>query len=210
MFLWRGFIDCENTKGIFIMKCFVDIDGCIANFILGCCKLHRYDYDKLMASWPPGGGWDFFEMMGLTASDFYTGQGESFWSNLEWTPDGKQILQVAEDYFGQENVCLLTSPILQAGSYSGKAKWVEKNLPQYKRRLLIGAAKHFCAHPNVVLIDDSDKNIKDFRKEGGIGVTVPRLWNECFVERNNAVEFIKVEIPLQIYSAEGKKKNYEG
>ena len=112
--------------------------------------------------------------------------GISFWEGLEWMPDGQAILQLAEDYFGKRNVCILSSPMKAstggADCIVGKLQWLTNNTPDYDRRYMLGSAKQFCANPEHVLIDDRDSNVNTFRKHGGQAFLVPRLWNSRYAE----------------------------
>ena len=85
---------------------------------------------------------------------------------------------------------LLTSPG-NAESVVGKIQWIEKHLPEYKRRYLIGPEKHFCSHRNSILIDDSDENVMKFREEGGDAILVPRMWNCNYGNRHHSFDFVK-------------------
>lgn len=160
------------------MKCFLDLDGVIVDFIGGVCKAHNVPNPWLKKEYK--GLWGAEEMFGIDKSKFWGIMDEDFWANLEWTKEGKDILALVEDCFGKENVIILTTPCDTEGGVNGKVKWIKKNLPDYSKQFLIGFKKHFCANKNVVLVDDCDKNIIDFRREGGFGVLVPRPWNTLY------------------------------
>jgi 5'(3')-deoxyribonucleotidase len=92
-------------------------------------------------------------------------------------PDGQQILADVETIAGAENVCLLSAPSEHPGSATGKIKWIQKHLPGYRKRYLLGPSKGFVAAPGKILVDDGDHNIADWNKKGGYAVLVPRPWN---------------------------------
>ena len=102
---------------------------------------------------------------------------ESFWAYLPWTKDGHQILDLVERSFGKENVFIATCPTKSPASASGKMRWIQKNMPDYARRFIIGPPKWLCADKDTVLIDDALHNVGQFRDAGGRGILVPRLWN---------------------------------
>lgn len=146
------------------LKCLLDLDGVLADFIGGLCKLRgtpRVDPS----------GWNCIDAHEWEKMD------EEFWATLDRTPEFEAILTTVEETFGPENVCLLTSPVRTAGCLEGKMRWIRKHLPAYSRRFLIGPAKEFCANPRSVLIDDSETNVKAFTDAGGYAVLVPREWN---------------------------------
>jgi 5'(3')-deoxyribonucleotidase len=113
----------------------------------------------------------------MTAREFWDGLTSDVWANLEWHDDGREILSVVERFFPPENICILTSPTSNGASAKGKIQWIQKNMPKYRRKYLIGPCKHFCAGKNSILIDDGNHNIDAFRGAGGLTVLVPRKWN---------------------------------
>lgn len=160
-------------------RCLLDMDGVLVDFVGGACNAHRVE--NPYAKHPLGdaaGAWDIASLLGMTEKKFWQPLNNAgFWAWLDWMPDGREILETVERLFGQENVCLLTSPNLSPWCASGKVLWIERNMPAYKRRFLIGPRKEFCAFPGNVLVDDNDKNVHDFVSKGGSAVIVPRPWN---------------------------------
>lgn len=150
------------------MKVFCDLDGVLADFVAAVEEQYGITVDS----------WDFMSKIpGRTPAQFWDTCSESFWAGLNWTPDGKDILKILEDRFKPQNICLLSSPCATPGCMEGKKRWIDKNLPDYKRRFLMGPAKDFCAGPNKLLVDDYDENIRRFVLNGGLGITIPRKWN---------------------------------
>jgi len=130
----------------------------------------------------------------LTPEQFWNSLDRSFWADLDWMPDGQEILRVVEDFFGKDNICLLTSPTLNPESASGKMDWIKRNMPDYSRQFLVGSAKKFCASHDAVLIDDADHNYQSFIKAGGGAVLVPRKWNSRYADDNNTIEVLSLYI----------------
>ena len=178
------------------------MDGVIVDFTQGLFTQHNIPsnlYDlrpNLRGRFLKG---EDFEM---SEKDFWKGMEHVFWTGLQWTTDGKQILQTLESAVGQSNVCLLSSPPpipsdpetkhLIAQSITGKMDWIEKHLPAYfyERRFLFGACKEFCTNPNHVLVDDADHNIQTFSKAGGQSFLIPRLWNTLhpYIGKHNTLK----------------------
>jgi len=104
--------------------------------------------------------------------------GKDFWQNLPWLPTGRKVLTLVEDYFGRDNVCLFSFPSYNPEGATGKILWIRKNLPDYTNRFLLGTLKYFCANPNIVLLDDKEKNVREFKQYGGLAIQVPTLGNQ--------------------------------
>lgn len=156
-------------------KLFIDMDGVFVDFIGGALKFFKST--RTVSDWPKG-HWGsssiFLEMFGLPLNDFWNGLREDFWRGLDYTKDGIKFLELVEPF----KPCILTSPAWH--SATGKQDWIQEKLPHYfkEKRYLIGPAKHYCAAPMHVLIDDSDKNVREFRAAGGTAILYPRPWNE--------------------------------
>ena len=165
----------------------LDMDGVLVDFVGG---LHKalgvpYDYDHYpyeKNKWnmfgdiqrPTGEGSYSFEEIDACCT-------AEFWENLKWMPDGHDILRVVYEKVKAERIYLLTTPMPNVESASGKVAWIRKNLPGYEKRLIITrASKGILATPNRLLIDDRDKNVDEFADGGGSGIIVPRPWNRCY------------------------------
>lgn len=115
-----------------------------------------------------------------------------FWHYLEWMYDGRDILRMILDKFHTNQIYLLTTPMPNVCSPTGKTLWVRDNLPEYiKRTIITQAPKHLLARPDTLLIDDKDKNIDGFIEAGGRGLLVPRLWNRAHFCADRTVEVVK-------------------
>ena len=103
----------------------------------------------------------------------------SYWANLDWMPDGKQLW----DYIKEYNPYVLTAPSVNFDipfeerykmennqSMQGKTEWV-KRLPNMKKIYFRSAArKADFAGPNKILIDDRKDTIDSWNANGGIGI----------------------------------------
>ena len=167
------------------MVCFLDLDGVLVNFMDAANRLHGQDV--MLPDWqfPTGEeGWDTPDHMGMTMEEFFGPMDFEFCKNLDWfdfgdTPEynGQELLAYCEDTYKPENICLLTSPCLTPGGVEGKRAWIDNHMPRYKKQVLFGSCKKFCAHPDAVLFDDRDKNIREFQENFGEGILLPRPWN---------------------------------
>lgn len=162
--------------------CFLDMDGVLVDFIGGVLRAFNIKdnpYDDITNY-----GKKIINALNISSKKFYNALDYNFWKDLNWTKEGKNILELIEKYFGKSNICLLTAPTRNIGCIPGKLKWVEENLPEYKNQILIGKAKYFCAAPNKILIDDNRENIQDFINYGGNGILVDRPWDEYYSYKN--------------------------
>lgn len=153
------------------MKVFLDIDGVLADFVVGANRLFGKD------GYVPT-KWNYFTEWGMTESDFWGDierEGADFWGKLPKTQECDRILALVESLFPRESICLLS-----ACASAGRKEWIGKHLPDYRDRYLLGPAKQFVARPNVVLVDDADHNVNAFSQHGGHAILVPRPWNRNF------------------------------
>ena len=99
-------------------------------------------------------------------------QTKGFWANLGWKSNAKRL----HDFIIRYNPHVLSAyPDLDPNSRNGKMKWLKKNtgFKRAKIHLVKRAQKKDYAttddKPNV-LIDDYDKNIREWEAKGGIGI----------------------------------------
>lgn len=157
--------------------CALDLDGVLVDFVGGACNAHsmRNPYTNGQHA----GVFDIERAWGMTKEQFWHPlNSHKFWANLGWTINGKAILRMVEAVFGKDNVYLLSKPCESPESASGKLEWIQKNMPDYAKRYLLGPAKNFAAHSGAVLVDDNDENVADWAKRGGEAVLVPQPWNK--------------------------------
>jgi 5'(3')-deoxyribonucleotidase len=153
---------------------FLDLDGVIVDFQKSALEILGMELD--WSAPESKNQWEMTNVLGVSNEDFWEPlNNEDFWAGLDFAPDGKDIIHLCESF--TDNIYLLTSPNLHPSSYSGKAMWIEKNLPKYLRRTLIAPCKEACAQVTACLIDDKNENIDKFVDHGGFGILVPRPWN---------------------------------
>lgn len=98
-------------------------------------------------------------------------------------------------------VKFLTSPGLHADSFSGKADWVQKFVPEsgkfILRDLIICPSKdkQYLAKPNHILVDDRESNIKEWIAAGGIGIHHKGDFRETLKALELAVEKLTITKP---------------
>jgi len=173
---------------------FLDIDGVLANFRKGIHNIFDkpYDYSTLSPKWKFWDDWPdvTFEMVNAACTT-------SFWAGLEWMHDGHDILRAVLNKFNEYQIYLLTTPMPNLESTSGKMMWVNDRLPVYlKHTIITQASKSLLARPDALLIDDKDKNIEEFCKAGGQGILIPRAWNELHGWANESSQIAKNSLEM--------------
>lgn len=165
----------------------LDIDGVIGDFNRKATEIVGIPYPPNKWHWYKDAP-DGFNILN-NACTF------DFWKNLGWIHDGHDIFRLVTSLFNPENIFLLTTPMPNVESASGKMAWIYGNLPEYKRRtIIITASKALLAKPNVLLIDDRDKNVDEFRAAGGNAILVPRPWNRLYELAGETYQCVKAEL----------------
>ena len=159
---------------------FIDIDGCIANFCKSASELLGIDPD--WATWNcPAGDKNMWRAIDKA--------GEDFWVNLEPLPYFKELTSITKDFI------LLTSPGRHPSCASGKTKWIQRHFGTNFRRYIICASdKSLCCRPGDILIDDSEKNIKDWNEAGGLGILWPHSGNSQHLSEEVLINLVKAKI----------------
>jgi len=169
-----------------IKTVYCDMDGVLTNFIGEVNECMGIPRDTISTKW------DWVEDYGYTLDQVNDWCTIDFWANLEWTPDGHDILRLVTSVFKPEQIYLLTTPMPNPESYTGKALWVQKYLPEYSKRLIVTPVpKSEFAHRDILLIDDRDENIEGFVKAGGNAILVPRPWNELHGWADETYQVVK-------------------
>ena len=180
-----------------IKTVYLDLDGVLVNFLGGLHKslgvsysYENYPYEK--------GKWNMltdikgFDDIPATFEQCNDCCTISFWQNLEWMHDGYNILTAIEYKFAPARIYLLTTPMPNYESPTGKWLWIQDNMSMYlKRTIITQAPKHLLARPDTLLIDDKDENVDGFREAGGKALLVPRPWNHAHLQTDRTVEVVK-------------------
>lgn len=172
---------------------FCDMDGVIADFVSAAIEYHGlpdpYTRPENL------GTFEIEQLWGITERAFWGPLGgKDFWHDLKKTPEADEIIDLLTARVGVENICIATAPSESVWSIPGKKAWIKRNYPQFSRSILFGGSKHFLAGDKKVLVDDRDKNLIAFNREGGTSVVVPRAWNRAYLERETVMESIKAQL----------------
>lgn len=157
---------------------YLDCDGVFADFVTGILNALEYpDYNINL--WPWGRVFDIFPLIGTNWKEASKHCTADFWVNLPWMEDGVRIFGEVFRRFRTSECMLLTKPMDNDESYTGKAQWVSKHMPAMRKRIVpthIGK-EEFCGGFHHLLLDDNQSNIDAWIDKGGAGVLVPRPWN---------------------------------
>ena len=157
------------------------MDGVIADFIGGVCDWFKVEdpYERPEMK----GSWDVVSALGMAEEEFWKTLGYDFWINLKKTPEADDIVCELTEFFGEENICILTSPCATKGCRDAKQDWIAHHFPQFKDQVYLGKNKRYVAHPQSFLLDDYDRNVEIFSKRGH-ALLFPRPWNSQWFNEN--------------------------
>lgn len=174
---------------------YLDLDGVLVDWLRGILTLAGVPADEHAAWRQRCTDWDavnrlFAEAIGVPEKQGMDAlwaavdeKGADWWSDLPWTPRGRQLL-VACLETGCD-VVFVTSPSRDAQSAAGKIGWLAMHVKgqdrlnrPHKRNFAICSAKHMLAGPGKLLIDDRAKNCERFEEHGGTAINWPQPWNQ--------------------------------
>jgi len=170
-----------------IKTVFLDMDEVLVSFNRGVCNYFNipYQYENFTKNYK------WFPEIGQTYESVSAICNTKFWQNLNWMHDGHDILRLVASVFRPEQIYLLTTPMPNPDSYTGKALWVQRYLSEYSERLIVTAIpKSLFAKPDTLLIDDKDENVNEFHEAGGRGLLVPRPWNADYGMAHHTLEVV--------------------
>lgn len=168
---------------------FLDMDGVLTDFVGGVCRAlgKTNPYPKETRDYTFWNAWPDISTKDVNAYCTF-----DFWQNLEWVYDGRDILKAIMDTLGLGGIYLLTKPMPNPESPTGKWLWIYDNLPVYLERTIITQApKSLLARPGTLLIDDNDENIDEFIAAGGEGTLVPRPWNRLWKQADRSSQYVR-------------------
>lgn len=136
---------------------YLDMDGVLCDFNLSFQKLTNYQCKTPRVYELTFGRDEFYKVVKEA--------GKSFWSNMDWMPDGKLIWNYLEKY----HPIILSKPMDFQECYDGKEEWIVNNLGP-ATPFVITKEKEFYADEKAILIDDMPPNVQAFRLKGGIAI----------------------------------------
>lgn len=134
------------------IEIFIDMDGVLSDF-----DAHAKAHDKFDATGKPK--WDLLD--------------QNWWKTM---PVFAGALEFYNDMRKLGATRILTAPVPVVDSFAGKAEWTLNFRPESGRFALLdlcivrASDKNLMAAPGRILIDDREKNIKEWVEAGGIGI----------------------------------------
>ena len=182
------------------MNILLDMDGVIADFhtqaigVLNTWLEKRYTTEMYVNECV---GWDMWRPYGIDCDTFVRliDETPNFWIDIPPYPWAKELYDYCME-IGEGNVTICTTPFHDPACSSQKQEWLSKHLGINSSSVMLGSRKYLMAKPGNVLVDDYNKNINRFIKEGGDGALVPSSWNT----HNVSFQMIKNAIDKVVYS----------
>ena len=137
------------------MKLYLDMDGCLTDFNKAVTDLGE-EFAAGLANDAP-------EDVKQKMYDAIEKAGESFWADMKWTSDGKDLWATVKKF----NPTLLSSPGKFSYAPAGKTTWVNRNIPGTSLFLSDSKADYIDPYEMSILIDDSRNNIGGWEQGGG-------------------------------------------
>jgi 5'(3')-deoxyribonucleotidase len=168
----------------------LDVDGVMADWATACFRVCGVTKEEGYARWPAG-SFEIMDALGMSEEKMWENieaAGSGFWENLEDYAWAKKLWDhcnaIAPTYF-------MTSPSNDPQCHVGKVKWMQRFTGNPKfRNYLLGPAKHLCARHNNLLIDDYDKNVKNFNDAGGTTILFPQYWNANNAKKDDPLPYV--------------------
>lgn len=183
-------------------KVYLDMDGVLVDFDRGV-------YEKFKVALPNGPrDWDYsYESdFGVSKESFWQSLDHEFWASLKFTKEAVGILELIYSRGLEDRTCLLSSPTLEPGAWSGKVEWVKRNLPHffYDKKLILAHNKLWNCYPDAVLIDDRYETCSAWAEAGGQAFCFPRPWNPLHEFEDRAVQHLEEHMDYLQLGQRGK------
>lgn len=149
------------------LRIFLDLDGVLAHWEKSAAITCDVDYEDTEIRDALKNGKRMEEFVGGDEKmwPMIDAEGDEWWEDIEKLPWADDLIDLLKKH--TKELSFLSSPSNSPLCYSGKIKWVIKNYPKMSRDVFLGCKKHRMANSNILLVDDTDKKIKQFRKYGG-------------------------------------------
>lgn len=177
---------------------FIDVDEVLADWLTPTLRLLGFDPADVAATWSEINPrpWDVFEVLRVSPDRAWRAideAGSQHWADLALHPWSMPLYRACKDI---APTFLLTSPSLASTCASGKVEWMQRHFGRSFRDFLIGPAKHACARPGALLIDDSPRNCERFVEHGGHAIVFPGLGNDLHEQRDRPLAHVFHQLNL--------------
>lgn len=180
------------------MRILLDLDEILSDFVGGACRAFNVDTKEVEHLTTNSVWGSLIPVIGkikgfnLTPEFFWAvihQKGERFWEELEPLPWATQVLDLVKSLTDDWHI--ISAPSACPTSYGGKVKWLKNYFGKDFDRFALTPHKHIFAGPDVLLIDDRDKNVEDFINAGGVGLVFPRHHNSLHRFKDDPVGHIR-------------------
>ena len=144
------------------------------------------------------GTWSIVEALGETKESFWDPidrAGSYFWEALEDTPWCDSIVNLVSEFYG-DNWFICSAPSYCDTSYTGKVRWLKQKFGRSFDRFLLSPHKSLFAKPGVVLLDDRQENINQFKFHGGLGILYPSYGNDLWPKRYDPIPYVTASLEI--------------
>jgi len=189
----------ENKKMNKRIKIFLDLDGCISDWLGNGCKTCGVDAtDPVIRNQLKDGVWldDIIDKEVMW--DTINSRTHTWWMELELLPWAKKLVEtlrpLGDFAFLTSPGDMVKHPITAANAAYGKVLWCNEHFKGIP--LIISHSKHLNANENSILIDDSKLKIDNFMLYGGRTFTWPNQYR--FIDGELNVDEYLEELVYQI------------
>lgn len=172
---------------------FLDMDGVSCDLVQHMFHKLGINYESVIEKWiidyPKN--YNIHEVIERDKDEIWrVTEKKEFWETMpkyEWFD---------ELYYFCKSKCdtvFISAPTNNPECISGKLSWI-LNINNSCKDYVFTHRKELFANSNSLLIDDSDKNIDDFKKCGGYGVLFPQPWNSNHTLIGKRMKYVYNEI----------------
>jgi len=186
-------------------RLYLDVDGVLADF--EGAVFEHFKVPRPAAPWAPFT--DVHDFVGMNRQEFWSKpvfRQKRFWADLPLCPGAVRLVSglkaLCRPYDVSLRLCTAGFPE-GSGAWAGRSDWIEKHFPDLRASTIVCPEKYELAGPprERFLVDDSDEQVRSFRRHGGCGVLFPALYNEM-KHRVTETDFDPVGYVLDIVDAE--------
>jgi len=156
----------------------VDMDGVLVEIARECARIARIRWTEGLVK----GHYSLSKMLGVDVEWLRAQckqEGVHFWTDAHWTPFGERLMKQMWRWAELgHTVAICTDASWTPYAPEGKHEWLHEHGFKDLGPRVLTREKWLLAQPGAILIDDSPKQVEDFRACGGHAVLVPRLWND--------------------------------
>lgn len=178
------------------MKILLDLDDVIGDFQSAACEAHGLPHDEMNIT-HGGLWWDGDPFWNPIAA-----KGVGFWEGIKPYPWMQEVIEVVRRYDPNFHIVTAGQSDRCPDSYTGKVLWLAKYMGKEFSNFTITAHKYLLAGPDVLLIDDSEKNCASFvtppdGRPGGQAVLFPAVHNALRGSLESPVAFLTTHLSLR-------------